>query len=195
MFVLFGLIALTIKIAILSSIYALLTLLVFYFVSKKTEVIWIKAVMQTKFMSWISLGFIYTFILFVYAFSYWGYSGIGDGFCIPAGNGFVVNSIDDQSHSYIEPDQNKKYSRQAFLRNFIIKDEIVCAEFLGFNSDDCNDCFIVLETETGKLYEFHSAQEYSVYATKNGLPQKNVFKSFNENYRNHWSGLKSWLLP
>src|SRR5690606_29163969 len=137
MFALFGLIYLIIKIAFLATAYAILTLLILYILSQLTKIKWIKKIMQHKFKSWFGAGFIYSIIFFCYAFSYRGYAGLGDYFCIPAGNSFVVSSIDALETSYFEPDNRKKYSRQVFLKNFAIKDGKICGEFLGYNSDNC----------------------------------------------------------
>lgn len=194
MFVLLGLFFLVIKIAILATVYATITLIILLFLSKKTQVNWIKKIMQLKLITWLTTGFLYSIILFCYAFSYWGYAGIGDYFCIPAGNGFVVSSIDAQENSYFEPNRKENY-RQVYMNNFIIKNGKVCGEFLGFNSDDCSDCFIVFDTKTEKILQFNSAKKYSIFAAKNGLPQQQNFKSFGDNYQNYWGGIKNLFLP
>ena len=138
--------------------------------------------------------FIYAIALFVYAFSFWGYSGLGDSFCIPVGNGYKVESIDALKSSWFEPDRGE-FSRQADIINFKIKDRIICAEFTGFNSEDCQNCFIVFDTKSEKISEFHSQVEYSSFATKNSLPQSSEFKSFNDNYIEHWGGIRRIFLP
>jgi hypothetical protein len=194
MFALFGLIALTIKIAILATVYASLTLLLLYIVSKSTTRKWLDRLISKKILTWFGTGFVYTVALFIYAFSYWGYSGLGDYSCIPIGNGFVVGSIDALESSWFEPDR-VKYSRQADIINFAIKGNTVCGEFTGFNSSDCKNCFIVFDTKTEKIFEFHSPEEYSAFATKNNLPQHDQYKSFIENYREYWGGLKTIFLP
>jgi hypothetical protein len=150
--------------------------------------------MNKKKLSWFCAGFVYTIALFIYAFSYWGYSGLGDYSCIPIGNGFVVSSIDALERSWFEPDR-VKYFRQADIINFAIKDNAVCGEFTGFNSTDCKNCFIVFDTKTEKIFEFHTLREYSAFATKNNLPQHERFKSFIDNYTEYWGGLKAIFLP
>jgi hypothetical protein len=194
MFALFGLFFLTIKIAILSTVYALLTLLVLYIASKTTERKWLNRLMEKKFLFWFGMGFIYATVLFIYAFSFWGYSGLGDYSCIPVGNGFKVKSIDALTSSWFEPDRGE-YSRQADILNFKIIDRKLCAEFTGFNSFACKDCFIVFDTGTERIYEFHSPEEYSDFATKNNLPPQNQFKSFSDNYNEYWSKRYSLFLP
>jgi len=194
MFALIGLIALTIKITILATVYATLTLVVLYLISKTTRKIWLARLMGNKLLFWFCTGFIFTVALFIYAFSYWGYSGLGDYSCIPIGNGFVVSSIDALENSWFEPDK-EKYSRQADIINFAIKKNTLCGEFTGFNSDDCKNCFIVFNAKTERMDEFRSPEEYSSFATKNDLPQHKEFKTFIENYREHWGGLKNIFLP
>lgn len=194
MFALLGLIALTIKIAILASIYAGLTLLALYIFSKRTKRNWLARLMSKKILIWFMIGFIYTVALFIYAFSYWGYSGLGDYSCIPIGNGLVVSSIDALDGSWFEPDR-VQYSRQANIINFAIKNNTICGEFKGFNSSSCDNCFIVFDAKTEKISEFYSPTEYAAFATKNNLPQHGQVKSFIENYKEYWGKLKAIFLP
>lgn len=195
MFALIGLFFLIIKIAILASVYALIIVLTLFIISKNTEIARIRKLMEYKFLTWLASGFLCSVFLFWYAFSFWGYAGLGDSFCIPVSNGYTVNSIDAQETSYFEPDKGENSSRQAFIKNFAIKDHKICAEFLGFNSDANEGCFIVFDTEEEKIYEFHTSGEYSDFASKNSLPQKQEFKSFGANYSEYWGGNRNWFLP
>ena len=195
MFALFGLIFLIIKVAILATVYSFLTLLLFKIILKTTQQKWLERLMSKKFLFWLGVGFIYSVTLFIYSFSFWGYSGLGDFACIPVGNDITVNSIDALETSWFEPDKGEKYSRQAEIINFTIQNKIICGEFTGYNSTDCKNCFIVYDTNTEKIFEFHSTKEYSLFATKNNLPQQSEFKTFIENYREHWGGLRSIFLP
>jgi hypothetical protein len=184
-----GLIVLTIRIALLAALYALVTMvLVHVFFRKKTW--WVK-IMESKVLIWFVIGFVYTALLFVHAFSFWGYSGLGDSYRIPIGSGFVVKSIDAMDNSWFEPDHGE-FSRQADIRNFSIRNETICGEFGGFNSFNCGTCLIVFNTKTGKISEFHSPEAYAHFATKNNLPQAAEFKDFSSNYSEH-RGLLKWL--
>lgn len=195
MFALLGLLFMIIKIAILATVYASLTLLFFYILSKSVKRKWLDRLMLKKFLFWFATGFVYTVAFFIYAFSFWGYSGLGDYFCIPVGNGFKVNSIDACTSSWYEPNKGEKYSRQADIVNFKIKDKKICAEFTGYNSQECQNCFIVFDTEEEKTYEFHSSEEYSAFAKKNNLPLQNEFRSFGDNYNDYWNTRRTLFLP
>jgi hypothetical protein len=194
LFALFGLISLTIKIVFLAIAYASLTLLFLYTISKTINPKWSRIITENKFLVWIATGFIYTFSLYIYAFSFWGYSGLGDYACIPVSNGFKVKSIDALDNSWFEPDKGES-SKQADLLKFSIKNQVICGEFTGYNSTRCSGCIIAFDTKTEKVYEFHSSEGYSKFAAENDLPQLDEFKTFGENYSEYWNGRRSFFLP
>jgi hypothetical protein len=195
MFALFALLFLMVKIRILALAYATLVVIVLLIFSKKARQDWRIMSLGKKFLFWFGCSFLLFIALSIYAFSYWGYSGLGDEACIPVGNGFVVYSIDALESSWIEPDRKEDW-KQAELQNFALsKDHVLCAEFTGYNGENCNHCFIVFDTNTQKITVFNSQAEYYEFARTNNLPQHDEFKSFIENYRAHWGGLRQYLLP
>ena len=149
--------------------------------------------MNFKFLTYISFGTFFGIAFLVYYFSYWRDSGFGDSFKIPIGNGYQVSNIDGAS-TYFE-DSKLGGGRQAFLTNFTIADKKLCANFQGFNSTDCNDCYIVFDTKLEKIYEFHSSEEYKSFAKSNALPYAESFKEFMENYNAYWAKNGKWYLP
>ena len=193
MFGIFGLIISLVKIFIYSTVYSILTLTAFYILSKTTKIVWIKKLMNFKFATFIVLGAFYGISFLIYSFSYWQDSGFGDSFKIPIGNGFQVSNIDGTS-TYFE-DEKIAYSRQASLTNFTVSDKKLCASFQGFNSNDCNDCYIVFDTKKSKMYEFHSTNEYENFAKANNLPFPDDFKPFMDNYKEYWDSHSKWYLP
>ena len=102
MFALFGLVFLIIKIGILSSVYSILTLLIFRIISKKYSKAWLNRLMNKKFLFWLGTGFVYSIALLMYAFSFWGNSGLGDYARIPVGNNFAIGSIDALDRSFLD---------------------------------------------------------------------------------------------
>jgi hypothetical protein len=149
--------------------------------------------MSFKFLTFIILGTLFGIIFLFYRFSYWQNSGFSDSYIIPIGNNYQVNNIGGAS-TYFE-DSKGGNSRQAFLTTFIVADKKLCAKFEGFNSTDCNNCYIVFDTELEKMHEFYSVKDYETFALKNHLPMTNSFKEFNENYKDYWSQNNKWYLP
>ncbi|MFT3705551.1 MAG: hypothetical protein QM802_24490 [Agriterribacter sp.] len=193
MFGIFGLVISLIIIFIYSLIYAGLGLLIIYILSKITKVKWIKRVISFRLLTFISLGIFFGIVFLIYHFSYWRDKGFGDSFRIPIGNGYQVSNIDGIS-TYFE-DSKSGGGRQAFLTNFTVDKGKLCANFQGFNSTDCQDCYIVFDTKLKKMYEFYSGEEYKLFATKNGLPFTESFKEFTENYNDYWTRNSKWYLP
>ena len=194
MFVLFGLIFLIAKITILSFLYATVSLILYKIVRRKPQDKWYSLRSVFKTLSWRITAIVYGTLLLIYSFSYWGHAGLGDSFRIPIGNGYDVQSIDDCKLGWFE-DEQKQNGRQAFLKNFIIRNHSLCSEFQGFNSTDCQDCYLVFDIRNRKMTIFHSENEYSEYAAKYQLPLKNEFNSFENNYYDYWGGWRFWLLP
>lgn len=189
MFGIFWLLFLLFKIFIYSIVYAIVTLIIIYLVSKTTSIIWIRKIMALKVLSFIALVIVYGIIFFVYSFSYWQDNGFGDSFKIPFGNGYQVSNIDGTS-TYFE-----ESGRQAFLTDLSIENGKLCANFQGFNSTDCQDCYIVFDSEKSKMYEFSSRRDYELFATKNHLPFPHDFKDFMTIYYEYWESHDRWYLP
>jgi hypothetical protein len=127
MFALFGLFILIIKIAILSALYALLSL---YLVKYIAIALKYKILESTKFKLyfWCITGFVYTISFFVFAFSYWGDKGLGDYARIPIGNGFAIENLDGYT-TYFKPEKNG--GSGIYLEKFTLKDNYLCAEIEG----------------------------------------------------------------
>lgn len=193
MFGIFGLFISLIKIFIYSLIYAGFGLTIIYLLSKLTNFTWLKRAMRFKFLIFTSLGMLFGISFLIYHFSYWSDSGYGDSFKIPIGNGYHISNIDGAS-TYFEESKSGG-GRQAFLTYFIVADKILCAKFQGFNSFDCEDCYLVFDTKIEKMYEFKSSEEYRVFATTHNLPVKESFKEFTENYNDYWARNSKWYLP
>ena len=193
MFGIFGIIISLIVIVIYSIVYSSLVLTIFYTLSKLTNIELIKRLMAFKFLTFMTLGTIFGIAFMFYHFSYWRDSGFGDSFKIPIGNSYQVSNIDGAS-TYFE-DSKSGGGRQAFLTNFTIADKKLCANFQGFNSTDCKDCFIVFDTEISKMYEFKSTNEYVIFARQNNLPLPENFKEFMDNYTDYWTKNSKWYLP
>ncbi len=192
----FGIVGLIISLFVIffySLIYAGLCLIIIYVGSKLTHFRWANKAVNFKFKTFVLLGTFFGIAFLFYHFSYWRDSGFGDSFKIPIGNGYKVSNIDG-SETFFE-DSKSGGGRQAFLTKIAIVDKKLCANFQGFNSDDCTDCYIVFDTKLEKMYEFHSSEEYKVFAMKNNLPVAESFRDFMETYYDYWSRNSKWYLP
>lgn len=194
MFALLGLFFLIIKIGIYSVVYSTLGLVIIYLISKKTEQKWILVITDHKFLTWLLLNIVLSISFFFYSFSYWNYSGLGDYFCIPIGNEYVVSAIDACEESFIETSKDNK-GRQTYIHNFAIIENKICAEFLGYNNTTNIDKYIVFDSQTESIKEFNSKAEYSAFAQKNKLPSIDQFQDFGTNYNDYWAANKNWFVP
>jgi hypothetical protein len=193
MFGIFGLILSLIIIVIYSIVYSVLVLIILYTFSKLTRIGWLKKMMKFRLLTFLALWTVFGIAFLFYHFSYWQDSGFGDSYKIPIGNNYQVSNIDGVS-TYFE-DSKSGGGRQAFLTNFSIANNKLCANFQGFNSTDCKDCFIVFDTETSKMYEFYSTHEYETFARENHLPLPDSFREFMDNYNDYWTKNRRWYLP
>ncbi len=194
MFALFGLFILIIKIGIYAVFYSTLGLLIIYLFSKKTKQKWVLKLADNKFLTWFLSNIILSVSFFFYSFSYWNYSGLGDYFCIPIGNEYVVSAIDACDNSFIQTEKDNN-ARQTYINKFAIVDHKVCGEFLGYNTTTNVDTYIVFDSKTESIKEFNSKADYSVFAQKNKLPSIDEFQDFWTNYNNYWSANKNWFVP
>ena len=67
-------------------------------------------------------------------------------------------------------------------------DDKLCGNLKSWFYDFQNSYF-VLDLRTDEMTEFNE------YAENNKLPKSNELLSFEQNYRNHWSGIRFLLLP
>lgn len=186
MFALFGLIILIIKIAILSALYALLSL---YIVKYIAIVLKYKILKSTKFKLyfWSITGFIYTILFFVFAFSYWGNKGLGDYARIPIGNGFAIENIDGYTTCF---KSEKNGGSGTCLGKFLLKGNCLCAEIEG----DKNN-FFIFNIRNKEIKKFNTKKDFNEYSLKNSLATDNELKDFSENYSKYWGQWWFWLLP
>ncbi|MBK7666902.1 MAG: hypothetical protein IPJ32_05810 [Sphingobacteriaceae bacterium] len=110
--------------------------------------------MGKKFITWLICGAFISITFVAYSFSYWGDKGLGDFARIPIGNDYEIGNIDGAS-TYIE--NSNRNGKQAFINKFILAGDKICAEFQGFNSTDCENCYIVFDVNKAEFHELHSS--------------------------------------
>lgn len=181
------------KIGILASIYSLILIGILLIIGKFKPTEFLQKVKLNKKKYWFGFGFIISLGLFIFSFTYWGNHGLGDGPMIPIG--------------YWETIENTNWTEYGNLKRQKTSDEIdiETTKFIVTNNKlsgnlkswfyDFENSFFVLDLKTDKLTEFKTESEFNKYAENNKLPKSTELLSFEQNYRNHWSGIRFWLLP
>jgi hypothetical protein len=188
-----------IKIILLSTVYASIILLIFYFVSKKTKSSWLTNRMNHKFKNLLFLHLIISICLFGYSFSYWQDTGLGEAPSLPIGYGQRIYSPDFAWTDFY-PDLNRTELNKDELQieNFIIKDNKLCAEVSHMQSNSPTYDFIVCDLPNKTNKTFLAEKEYTEYAKQNGLPLKSEFYDFKTHFQQFFDRKpkwKKWLLP
>ena len=191
--VIIGFIGTLIKIAILSSIYALLTLWIFRLIGCITPNNWFQIVSTKKLQFWFRSVLIFSIGLICYSFTYWGFHGFGDGPRIPIGYGVIIDNTNWDEYGYI-PNLETSDSLKIETTKFKVKgNKLVGNLESGFY--DYKNSFFVYDLENKDLIEFKTLKDYENFAVKNKLPLQNKLRTFRENYYDFWSGWRFWLLP
>ena len=184
--VLFHFIFELIKISILGSIYATLTLLTFKIVSRYKPDSWFGRVTKQKLKFWWLSGFIISAGLFFYMFTYFGDHGLGDSASVPVGHFKVVRY---GAGSYI---QNSK-GNQLGIDKFMFDNNNLYAETGAFNRKEGDYVVWNLKNDSWTFYKTET--DYLIYAKQNNYPTPDNFEEFWTFYKRHWHGWRFWLLP
>lgn len=188
-----------IRIILLSTVYASIILLIVYIISRKTQNQWLRNRMNHKFRNWLLLHFLISVCLFLYSFSYWQYTGLGENPSIPIGYGQRIYSPDFAWTDFY-PDLNKTELNKDELQieNFIVKDNILCAKVSHQQSNSPKYDFIICDLPNRTNQTFLTEVEYTAYAKTKGLPMKSEFYDFRTHFQEYFDKQpkwKKWLLP
>jgi len=199
MLAIFELLLILLNTIVLSSIYASLTLLLLFIVSKISNNQWIKRNAQRKIKFWLSSHFLISLGLLCYVFSYSQDTGIGDNSKIPIGYGQTIQS-EDFAWTYFYPDPNKTQPNRDEIKieHYKITNDILCAEISDLDTRSPNYRFIVYNLKNRTSQVFTTEREYSDYAIKNSLPLKSKFYDFRTHYHEYLNNRprwRKWLLP
>ena len=182
MFALFHLIFMLAKIAIQSSVYATVLLILTRLISRYKAGGFIDRTSKDKTRFWRTTGFAVSFLLFVFAFTYWGDHGLGDGSRIPVGYGQEIRNGDGVFSYFYSNDGSQRQ-----ILNFQIKDSLLFAE-------QDNNKYLVFDFKNSELREFESIEDYERVANENGFPMTTEFKDFIVHYHDYWNGWRFWCL-
>ena len=195
----FDLLALIIRIILLSTIYSSIILLLLFLISKKAQNKWLVKRMDYKLRNWLFLHLIISVFLVYYSFSYWQNTGLGENPSLPIGYSQRIYSPDFAWTDFY-PDLQKTALNKDELQmgNFIIKDNILCAEVSHQNTNSPNYDFIVCDLSSRKNETFLTEKDYNEYAKLKGLPKTIEFYDFKTHYNEYFDNQpkwKKWLLP
>jgi hypothetical protein len=178
-----------VKIAILSSIYAILILLIFRIISYCKPDSWFDRSTKNKPKFWFLSGFIISLGLFFYMFTYFGDHGLGDSASVPIGHFKVVrqaNGVD----SYIQTSQGDPLG----ILNFTFDNNRLYAETQRENSEKKGD-YVVWNLQNDSWAFYKTKTDYLIAVEQNNYPPPEQFKEFWYYYKLHWHGWRFWLLP
>jgi hypothetical protein len=191
--VIIGFIGSLIKIGILSSTYALLTLWIFRLIGKLKPNSWFDKVSIKKLRLWFISGLVFSIGLFFYLFTYWGFHGFGDGPRIPIGHGIIVDNTNWDEYGYIEEIQTSDNKKIEMTKFKVSGDKLIGNLNSWFY--DYKNSFFVFDLDDKVLTEFKTVKDYEDFALKNNLSLTHELKSFRENYLDYWAGWRMWFLP
>jgi hypothetical protein len=186
MFVLGHLLFELFKISILSSIYAVLIVVILKSLAKYSGKNWIIKVSKKTFRLWLVSGFIFSVFLFSMLFSYWGNHGLGDHAVIPVGYGKTVEQIDD-SYTYIRP-EGHKYADLPITYFAVYKHYLFGK---STQTDTSNICIWNLMTNHAQFVNTESLNKFMLL---NNINESLIFEDFNAHYNKYWNGWRFWLL-
>lgn len=191
--VLFHFIFQLIKIGILASVYAFILVGVFLILGKFKSTYFLERVKKEKKRYWFGFGFLISIGLFIFSFTYWGNHGLGDSPKIPIGHWETIENTNWTEYGYLTG-QKTSDGYDIETTKFIVTDDKLIGNlnswFYSFENS-----FFVLDLKTDKIVEFKTESEFNKYAENNMLPKSKELLSFMQNYKNHWGGIRFFLLP
>lgn len=196
---LIGLIILVLKIVVLSTVYTTIIFLILFLIQKKTKNTWLTNRMKKKFRNWLFIHFIISCLFINYSFTYWEDTGLGDDPSLPIGYEQRIYSPNFEWTCFY-PDLNKTELNkdELIIKNFIVKDNFLCAEVSKEYANNPKYDFIICDLQNKTNVTFNTEKEYNVFAKEKNLPLKSQFYDF----KTHWFEFfnnkptwKKWLLP
>jgi heme/copper-type cytochrome/quinol oxidase subunit 2 len=174
-----------VKIIFLSTIYTTAILLIIFILSRTTRIQRTKRVAELKF--WLLTNLIICIFLFIFSFSYWQDTGLGDNSKIPVGYGQTIQS-EDFAWTYFYPNPNKTKPNQdeLIIGNYEIADPFLCAEISHqYTNRNPSYDYIVYNLKEKSMKIFFDKEEYENYALKNSLPMVKDFYDFKRHYQQY----------
>ena len=181
------------KIVILASIYAGLLLFLFRNIYISNPENWFQRITANRKPFLCISGAIISILLFIWMFTYWGNHGFGDSARIPIGYGIAIENINWSDHGYIS-NVEVLAGRRLEMTKFKVNGGTLVGNLDSW-FDSYQNQYFSLDLESRKLTEFKYESDFNHFAGLNSLPKANELESFEENYRNYWSGWRLVFLP
>jgi hypothetical protein len=178
-----------IKILILGFIYSSIIYFLHTLISNWLKWNWIKNIKISRIFLWLYISF----FLLIYMFTPYGNHGLGDSARIPISFTKEISNVNWTEFARINNVKSNE-ENEIEMTKFKIIDKIVCGN-LNSSFYSYTNSFFIYNSNSEKLIEFNSQKEYDFFATQNNLPNSNELISFEENYRNYWSGWRFLFLP
>jgi hypothetical protein len=112
---------------------------------------------------------------------------------IPIGHWKTIENTNWTEYGYLK-EQKTSDGNDIETTQFKVVNDKLCGNLESWFYEFQNSYF-VLDLKTDKITEFKTESEFNEYAENNKLPKSNELLSFEQNYRNHWGGIRFFLLP
>lgn len=190
---LFHLLFTLIKIAILASGYATLTLVAFRIIGHDKPESWFYRVSRRKWRLWFRSGFFISLGLFVFMCTHFGNHEFGDMARVPVGHWRAIHDVDGVQ-AYIE----EEGIPTQYIDQFVVTDDYVYGLIGGDfhdNQDNNADEFFVYDLDNNTMTTFDDHKKYVNFLKAAALDPDPEYKDFDYYYWEYWGGWRSWLLP
>lgn len=187
MFALFHLIAVCMKITLLSTFYTSMVLLITTKGNFKLVFSQVKKIVKMKQFP-IAYPVIWL-LLFVYSFTYYGDHGLGDTAKIPIGHGKIVSSVDHTTTTI------RSHNQYIILHQFYTKEDFLYAQTLQSPFSKEINGYLIWDLKADKYITFTNEDEFKRFIEEKPQLVNGEFISFKDAYHSHWRGLKAFLLP
>lgn len=176
------------KISILGSIYAFLTLETFKIIGHYNPDSWFDRVSKKKMQLWFISGLIISTTLFIFMFTHYGDHGLGDSARIPLRHQREIQETNG-TQAYI---QDTGISALV-LNKFIITNDFVYG--LTDANENYDEKYFVYDLADNSVRTFEQENGYLNFLTAKNLDTRPDYKDFSYYYKQHWSGWRFWTLP
>lgn len=179
-----------VKLAVLGSIYATLTLFIAKIIGRVRPNNWISKAAQQKIKFWFGSGATISAGLFLFAMTHWGNHAFGDTARLPLQYSKAIYEMNG-SQSYIKDIDYK--DGDLWIRAFAITKNFV----VGRTNPDFVDTpknYFAWNLRTNHVNYFETGVEYQEFARIRHLPSTQEFKGFWEYYSDFWHGWRFWTL-
>jgi len=178
-----------IKLAILSSIYATLALIVFRLIGLIKPNFWADRVSKKRKKFWFSSGAIISVFLIIFSTTHWGSHGLGDLAKIPLRHGKVINQINGNQ---VFININALYG-DLWIEEFAKTPNYLVGKTGKSFADKPRDYF-VWDLKTNDVQFFRTKGEFEQYSQNHNLPESKDLKEFWEHYKDFWHRWRFWTL-